>query len=69
MNILANEFLQTFKIRFWTKTVLPPVDEATIILLNGNFGTCSYSDCLSSYSVMFIGFIIGTSVIVDIKEI
>ena len=39
------------------------------MLLNGNFGTCSYLDCLNSYSVMFIGFIIGTSVIVDIKDI
>ena len=40
MNIRAKQSLYTFRIRFWIKTVLPPVDEATTIERKGSFGTC-----------------------------
>ncbi len=45
---------------FCMRTVLPPVDEATMILQKGIFGTCEYLLCLYSFSVRSLGFIIGT---------
>ena len=49
--------------RFCINTVLPPVEEATNMPLNGSDGIISYFEFLYVYSGMSIGLTIGNAII------